>query len=49
MIYDHVSVNWQIEDIIGGDKTLDFQKPFLPETWVDASELDFLLEPEKLT
>ena len=42
-------VNWQIEDIIGGDKTLDFQKPFLPETWVDASELDFLSEPEKLT
>jgi hypothetical protein len=42
-------VNWQIEDINGGDKTLDFQKPFLPETWVDASELDFLSEPEKLT
>jgi hypothetical protein len=42
-------VNWQIEDIIGGDKTLDFQKPFLPETWVDAAALDFLSESEKLT
>jgi hypothetical protein len=23
-------VNWRIEDIIGGDKTLDFSKPFMP-------------------
>jgi hypothetical protein len=24
-------VNWRIEDIIGGDKRLDFTKPFMPE------------------
>ena len=42
-------INWQIEDIIGGEKTLDFQQPFLPETWVDATVLDFLSAPEQLT
>jgi hypothetical protein len=42
-------INWQIEDIIGGDKTLDFQKPFLPETWVDAAAFDFLSGTEQLT
>ena len=25
-------VNWRIEDIIGGDKRLDFTKPFIPES-----------------
>ena len=24
-------INWRIEDIIGGDKRLDFTKPFMPE------------------
>ena len=24
-------INWRVEDIIGGDKTLDFSKPFMPE------------------
>ena len=42
-------INWQIEDIIGGERGLDFQHPFLPETWVDATALDFLSAPEQLT
>ena len=25
-------VNWRVEDIIGGDKRLDFSKPFMPES-----------------
>jgi hypothetical protein len=25
-------INWRIEDIIGGDRRLDFSKPFLPES-----------------
>ena len=25
-------VNWRIEDIIGGDKKLDFSKRFMPES-----------------
>jgi hypothetical protein len=44
-----LQVNWQVEDLIGGDKTLDFRKSFLPEVWVDADALDFLSEKEKLT
>ena len=44
-----LQVNWKIDDIIGGEKTLDFQKPFLPDTWVDATALDDLSEAEQLT
>jgi hypothetical protein len=44
-----LQVNWQVDDIIGGEKTLDFRKPLLPEVWVDAAALDFLSEKEKLT
>jgi hypothetical protein len=40
-------VNWQIDEIIGGAKQLDFQKPFLPDAWVDASALDFLTTVEQ--
>jgi hypothetical protein len=43
-----LQVNWQVEDIIGGEKTLDFRKSFLPEVWVDADALDFLSEKDKL-
>jgi hypothetical protein len=44
-----LQVNWQVDDIIGGEKTLDFRQPFLPEVWVDADALDFLSASEKLT
>ena len=44
-----LQVNWQVDDIIGGEKTLNFSKPFLPEVWVDADALDFLSEKERLT
>ena len=27
-----VRANWRIEDIIGGNKRLDFTKPFMPES-----------------
>ena len=40
-------VNWQIEDIIGGDKKLDFSKPFMPESLARVSGLSFLNEDEK--
>jgi hypothetical protein len=43
-----LQVNWQVDDIIGGEKTLDFSKPFLPEVWVDADSLDFLSAKEKM-
>jgi hypothetical protein len=33
---------WRVDDLIGGNKTLDFSKPFLPETLARTQELDFL-------
>lgn len=44
-----LQVNWQVDDLIGGEKTLDFRKSFLPEVWVDADALNFLSDQEKLT
>jgi hypothetical protein len=42
-------VNWRIEDIIGGDKRLDFSKPFMPESLARVELLDFLSAAEKRT
>jgi hypothetical protein len=41
------AICWRIEDIIGGDKRLDFSKAFMPESlaWVDR--LSFLSADEK--
>jgi hypothetical protein len=41
-------VNWKIEDIIGGDKKLDFTKPFMPESLARVEQLSFLNADEKL-
>jgi hypothetical protein len=41
-------VNWRIEDIIGGDKTLDFTKPFMPESLARIGKLNFLSDDERL-
>lgn len=40
-------VNWKIEDIIGGDKQLDFSKRFMPESLARVEELSFLNADEK--
>ncbi len=40
-------VNWQIEDIIGGDKRLDFTKAFMPESLARVSGMTFLSAAEK--
>jgi hypothetical protein len=40
-------VNWRIEDIIGGDKKLDFSKRFMPESFARVEQLTFLNEDEK--
>lgn len=42
-------VNWKVEDLIGGDKRLDFSKPFLPESLARVEPLDFLTPEERLT
>src|SRR6185437_2326972 len=43
-----VKVNWRIEDIIGGDKRLDFTKPFMPESLARVEALEFLSVEEKI-
>ena len=40
--------NWRIEDIIGGNKRLDFTKPFMPESLARVESLDFLSQEEKI-
>jgi hypothetical protein len=42
-------INWRVEDVIGGDKRLDFSKPFLPESLARVELLDFLSEKERRT
>ncbi|MEX2455274.1 MAG: hypothetical protein WD470_11250, partial [Rhodospirillaceae bacterium] len=39
--------NWKIEDLIGGEKRLDFDRPFMPETFARVADLDFLNDHEK--
>jgi hypothetical protein len=41
-------VNWQVEDVIGGDKRLDFTKRFMPESLARVEPLDFLTPNERL-
>ena len=40
-------VNWKLDDIIGGDKRLDFSKRFMPESFSRTDELAFLNYDEK--
>jgi hypothetical protein len=41
-------VNWRIEDIIGGDKRLDFTRPFMPDSLARTQAIAFLDKDEKL-
>src|SRR6185436_7623577 len=41
------AVNWRIEDIIGGERRLDFRKPFMPESLARIEPLKFLTRDEK--
>ena len=43
-----VRANWRIEDIIGGNKRLDFTKPFMPESLARVESLTFLNAEEKI-
>jgi hypothetical protein len=38
-----------VEDIIGGDKKLDFSKPFMPESLAQVKQLSFLTPEEQRT
>jgi len=41
------AVHWRIEDIIGGERRLDFAKPFMPESLARVEPLTFLTRDEK--
>src|SRR6185436_17911707 len=43
-----VKANWRVEDIIGGEKRLDFTRPFMPDSLARVNSLDFLSRDEKL-
>jgi P-aminobenzoate N-oxygenase AurF len=38
---------WRVDDLIGGDKRLDFSKPFLPDSLARTRGLDFLTPEER--
>jgi hypothetical protein len=42
-------IGWKVEDIIGGDKRLDFTKPFMPESLAQVKQISFLTPEETLT
>jgi hypothetical protein len=42
-------INWKVEDIIGGEKKLDFTKSFMPESLAQVNGLSFLTPAERMT
>lgn len=42
-------IGWRVDDLIGGDKKLDFNKPFMPESLAQVKQLSFLTPEEQLT
>jgi hypothetical protein len=45
---DALKVGWQVNDLIGPDKRLDFSKPFLPDSLAGVAGLSSLSDREKL-
>lgn len=41
-------INWRVEDIIGGEKHLDFTKPFMPESLASVQAIQCLSDRAKL-
>jgi hypothetical protein len=41
-------IGWKVEDLIGGDKKLDFTRPFMPESLAQVKQLSFLAPEEQL-
>jgi hypothetical protein len=42
-------VNWKVEEIIGGDRRLDFSRPFMPDSLARVDGMGFLKETERRT
>src|ERR1700733_9750321 len=47
-LQDSLKVSWKVEDLIGNGKTLDFTKPFLPDSLVGVRGIRALSDAEKL-
>jgi hypothetical protein len=41
------SIHWRVEDIIGGEKRLNFMQPFMPESLAQTEPLTSLSKEEK--
>lgn len=41
-------IAWKVDDLIGGDKKLDFSKPFMPESLAQVKQLSFLAPEEQV-
>ena len=48
-LQDSLKINWRVEDLIGGDRKLDFTRPFLPNALAGVNQLEGLSDREKLT
>jgi hypothetical protein len=42
-------IGWKVDDLIGGDKKLDFTKPFMPESLAQVKQLSFLTPEQQVT
>jgi hypothetical protein len=42
-------ISWRVEDIIGGEKRLDFTKPFMPESLAQVKKISFLMPEQQQT
>ncbi len=45
---DSLKIQWNVDDLIGGSKSLDFSRPFLPDTLARTKQLDSLSASEQL-
>lgn len=41
-------IDWQVDDLIGGDKAMDFSMPFMPETFARVEPLTFMTPREQM-
>lgn len=48
ILNDALKINWKVSDLIGGDKKLDFSKPFLPDSLAGVQAIQCLSDREKL-
>jgi hypothetical protein len=48
ILNEALSIDWQIEDLIGGDRQLDFRKPFLPDSLAGVAAISCLDQAEQL-